>query len=208
MAATRQALALIALPVLTAILCRHFWKRPPTKRRALWAVAASFIFALYPPHACDAGRPYMQLLIGAICIAFLLTCITERRAAAILGVIFGLATLGLALNYDRLVHSSRYVGHQRTSHRQRVGQRESVKLTLTSEPAWTASPIPAGWIADDSRADEALKKSARSMVEHGEPLWHSWFTHLYTRRRTPMEIWYPGGPIEPGIHNLEWRERP
>jgi len=161
--------------------------------------------ALMPGHLCDAGQATMQTLVGALCVIFLVTCATDRRAAAALGVIFGLATLGLALDYERLVHGSHYIGHIRSSHRQRVVGRESVRLTLTTEPAWTASPIPAGWIADDPRSDDALKRSARSVAEHGEPLWHSWFTHLYTRWRTSMEIWYSGGPVETGA--LEWRER-
>jgi hypothetical protein len=79
MASTIHAVALLALPVLTLCLCRVFWKRPPSTRRAMWAMSASLIFAIYPP-PCATGRPYMQLLIGGVCVAFTLTCATNRRS--------------------------------------------------------------------------------------------------------------------------------
>jgi len=38
-------------------------------------------------------------------------------------------------------------------------------------------------------------------------LWHTPFTRLYEITRTPVDIWYPGGPVATGSLGLEWKAK-
>ncbi|HZL70843.1 MAG TPA: hypothetical protein VFC86_00175 [Planctomycetota bacterium] len=207
MAATLHAIVFLALPILTIVLCRVFWKRPPKTKRAVAAVAAALPLFLLPGHLCDAGQATMQTLVGGICMVFVVTCATNRRIAVALGAAMAVATFCLVSHYDGLVHGSEFIGHSRSgmaAHRNRMTRLHDIRAELQARGG---SPVAEGWISDHASLIGPGDPRARSWREYGESMWHSTFTWLFRRRRIPMEIWYPGGPPAEAAFRLEWRDR-
>lgn len=214
MVATQHALWMIGLAILSAIFCWFFWKGRPSVRRVAWSLVALVAPLLFPPHACGRGKPITQGLLGGACMAAVLICAKHSRARLALVIVLALATIGLMIHHDSLVHREDLIGfpgENRFMNRGREERIESLKRDMLDLAAKSNDRIAAGWISEQrtpmDRLDVRARESLRHQREFGDPLWHSAFTRLYWVRKVPGEVWSPGGSLSEAAERLEWRDR-
>jgi ABC-type multidrug transport system permease subunit len=113
MAGSLQAFVLVAIALGAAAAVAVFFTLP-TIRSALTAVAVGFatvFLGLVPAmHKCDAGWPFAQWLIPAVCGGLCALFIHSRRAWLLIIAISVTTTVGLSMHYSELVHGE-YIGH-------------------------------------------------------------------------------------------------
>ena len=214
MTANLLSLGMIALAILTALLCWHSWTGPTTRRRVAWSLVGLFVPFLYPPHMCLQGNSTMQALLGGSCLAAVIICATRVRTRWYLTIGLGVITIALMVHYDVLVHRDDligFAGENRLAARPRESRLAAVKWNLQNLDAKEVDRIPPGWISDQrallDQMTPELRDSVRQFREVGEPHWHSVFTRLYRVRKIPVELWSPGGDLKAVAEGLEWRER-
>jgi hypothetical protein len=207
MAATQHALWMLALPVLAACVAWQFSTRQPTFRRVLVALLLSLPVFFFPNHLCDAGWGGFQRFLGGICFAAVLTFSTNRRAAAVVGVVFALASIALISHYDNLVHGETYTGRRGDRSGTRSRKQWALEEARKEVESISADRIAAGWLSEQTEIAKSLAHSPKQHREAGEDVWHSGFTQLYRLRKVPVELWSPGGTPAEAADRLEWRDR-
>src|SRR6185295_2751231 len=217
-APTFQALAMIALAASTVAACVLLRSREGLRKTAgvltVLIGLLLFVFA-WPSHLCLAGHPTSQALLGIACAAAVVLCVQGSRRAYGLAALIGLLTTGLMSQYQELVHHEGVTGNPRSHHNVRlVDLRARAREAIVELGKTDPSRYPEGRLSDI----EAVRKapgasplpalSARFHRDDFAPWWHSWFTQLYERRETPIQLWYPGGTLSTAAPEVDWRECP
>jgi len=213
MSVFQHALALPALIILSATACVRMRGKPRWVAGGVAAAACLLISLLFPGHMCDAGEPVRHLLIGSVCVTALVLCVRRPGVAAALALAVGGATLGLAWDYQDLVHRDGLTGNPNPSEARRAARALLQAQTALAEFGKSdAAPYAAGWL--DDRAfivaipanlpiEDALRVHRRGEVRR---YWHSWYTGIFARRSSPCRLWFPGGTISAGSAGLEWQD--
>lgn len=218
MSAGAHAIGLIALIVATVALGYVGWREPLTARRVVWALVGALLLVFVAgglgSHLCLRGSAVMQPLIGALCLAITILCVTHPRLRLGWAAILVVVTCVMSYQYAELVHRHDLVGtpdYDDREARRRASLRERVAEDLAQRPAPADGHLPRGWVRDlrlPTPARGLPGGEARPTRAEVGSFWHSGFTRIYPLKETPVDLWYPGGRWEDGLKALEWRDRP
>jgi hypothetical protein len=218
-APTLHAISMLSLLGVTLAACALLLRRgerPRTFAATVTALCAIVIvFLAAPVHLCHAGQPVAQALLGIICVPAPVLLVRGDRLAFALAGLVGIATFSLMNQYVALVHTERVTGNcSRSDTNLRLDRLlAEVGAQLSNLGAAETFRFPEGWLSDvefvrkapgTGPLEAALETFER---ESFSPFWHSGFTKLYARHRTPVGLWFPGGTLAEGGSRLEWRER-
>ena len=218
MIASLYAIGILAQIAVTVLLCIRLGtpsSRPRWRAGLLTGAACGLAYFLSPGHLCDRGNPTLQVLIGSVCIVSLVLRIRTGHIAAGLAVAAAAATLGLAMGYLRITHSTGLTGNPSPSEPRRMARAlESAERFLTEAGAKDKSSYPEGWLHETEFFKSAPQRPDGDRIPtHASEvkiswLWHSWFSGIFERRSRSVALWFPGGTPADAAKRLEWRERP
>ena len=212
-----HAAALLALPVVTGILCLLVPHHRPTRRQvtiaAALALGAIFVVLGLTSHLCHAGNPAMQCLFGGACIWLIIMFVKSRWIRAIASILMVGVMFGLSVHYVNLVHSRAWVGN--------VHYLATIEMVMSDHLEWLQDTIkglgdddavvyPKGWVRE-SPLNSDLKEALGGFLPYRmecEHVWHSAFTRLIKVNRTTQDFWYPGGRRSDAADGIELRDVP
>jgi hypothetical protein len=192
------------------------WRAPrmkPSRLRLMGSILASiclFVVAgITALHACNAGQPFMQMLIPSLCMASVLMFVKPswmRRAVTIVMVV---AAFALSQHFSILVHMNGYTGNPHSEARLRVRLLRSMRERIEVLRPEDSTDYPAGWLFDSI----PLQRSDFSETEYldhraaASATWHTWLTRIYRTDSVPTDVWFSGGRVNDPEARLEVRDR-
>jgi len=215
-----NAIGILVVPLVTAVLCWRFQDREGgqqrTVRAVIWGSACAVVCLLTSLHMCGHGRPVIQWLVPSVCVGATVGVIGPPRVRRIAAVLMALAAFGLSRHYLHLVHTPAYTGNppwvrkfEATINRSHL---DGIRRALQEAARDESAICPTGWldqspVSDFFGADLPELPRGRSTVTR--PAWHTQLTGLYyTETRGDLRIWCPGGPANEAIAGLEFRPGP
>ncbi len=206
-----HAVALLALPLVTCVVClRKPRRRPSDRQMAIAAIIAggtSAVVLSVTAHLCQAGNPISQCIMVGACIWIVLAYLNgEWTRAGIFVVMIGIMFF-LANDYVDLVHEKEWVGNVQhlaawdslmeaglAKTRDKVRQVGDTDDTVHPEGWLRALPIGTflkGVIGDDL-----------PYREESHRVWHTWLTSLFHVTTVSQNFWYPGGRPSDAAANI------
>ena len=167
-------------------------------------------------HECDAGNAFTQLLIPAICLAFIITFVRNGKVRILTGIIIFIVAVVLTNQFNDLVHGDNYTGNQNRENGFNILKQERdlklIKEIFNKEgetaqnkypPDWLLGRVLYSFIPEEVKA--RLEKYSNGVGTY--KLWHTCFTGLYgIRKGKGVAIWYPGGLLKDCANKLELKE--
>jgi hypothetical protein len=215
-----NAIGLITTIFLTIFILWKLGSRPEGIKQVIVAIISPLLLFLLGTllsfHCCNAGVPFTQLVIPAICLGCIIAFIRDIKIQKLSGLAIIVMAIILSDHFLNLVHTADYTGSPQSIIRDKnrfiehnlMREKEILRRKSTNDDYI----YPSGWI-ESSGADRESPFTMAPQFSHLStyktyPYWHSFITGLYGKKSKIMDIWYPGGRIKDNIDKIEFRERP
>lgn len=183
-----HALSLLAMPVVTLLVCCVTRRRRPTSRQVVNAGAITgvtvLMLSVFSAHLCNNGNPGFQFLIPGACLWVVLAIAGTQWVRVSLAVcLIGLMAI-LAHQYVELVHSRQWIGNPRAFSAAVEASTESAlggaKNKIREAAAGETTVYSPGWVRDlpfgSFLGDE--NDDQKPHIFEIEKEWHTPFTRL------------------------------
>lgn len=214
----QHALAMLALPILTTVVCVRSYKKRPRALQLIVALLGGvgfiFVLSILSTHMCPKGGGGPQILLGGACMTATASLISDLKFRLALCTLLAAASWALSWQSIHLVHRSDLTGSPgeviRAERGLKFGSR-LVKESVEGDPIHGTRSFPPGWVHEtdawtsSKRLREYLQDSPpyRPIIT---PFWHTWLTGIYARREQPVRLWHPGGVLKDAVDRFEWRD--
>lgn len=221
-----NAVGIIIIPILTAILIIKFGAMPKKLTHILASIIITFVVSCFGlvsvEHACYEGQPFSQWLIPSLCLLSSLLFIKPKIIRWTVATVVFIPMFYLSSQYTDLVHKGDYDGKytgnpewRKQYHSERMQHNlMRLKEVLSEVAAKNDTNYPAGWLLD-SEIKQLIIESTQypkylldnKSVKETYKFWHTPITRLYGVTYKVVDIWYPGGLLKDCINKLEFKER-
>jgi hypothetical protein len=219
MAGNINALGLILVLLLTAVVLKRYGRRPKSFTRVLSGTAAAFGVMMFVVCCTTVlyheANSVHQQLIPWICLTLVLVFTGMNRICAAAAIAIGLSSFVWSFHAISLVGpGSPYTGSpywaRRTARVVTRSHLRTVKAVLSMVADGDNQDYLAGWLAESTLkqlipGDQTPYLTSWSVEIH--PFWHTALTGLYHRQLHSLALWYPGGRLKESIQKLEFRPR-
>ncbi len=211
-----HAVLLIIFPFAAVAAIVLLRRRTPGRRECLfatmWVLLAMFLVSHLNHHLCHEGTPQSQWSISGICMLPILVWLKSAAWRRVIAGALFVGMLGLSCHYTDVVHQSAWTGNREWGG---IGPVFLNSVCRSAEGRMGSLQDPetacgAGWLRELPVWEELGVGFGNRYPSRREilPVWHSRLTGLYRCTEVRQDFWYPGGPFEQNIANIELRDRP
>lgn len=209
-----NAIVLLIVPLVTLILLWKFGRFSVNFKKVVKAILfllfTSVLNIITSTHLCDAGTPFCQWLVPAVCGGAIIIGMEEKKIKRTSVIVMFVVSIVLSQHFVHLVHEDNYIGNPNPRiNSMSESLLECQKELLKTDEEFVNRTYPAGWIEESLKELEEFNLIVKGPFKKIEihKLWHTNFTGIYGATDKQLGVWYPGGILQDAIGKIVIKER-